>query len=70
MDIEDGKPPLKLPYNKAEDPWQAAQKFLHKNNLSQLFLDQVANFITTNAKGIEPAVQSNEYFDPFTGAFD
>lgn len=67
VDIEDGKPPLKLPYNKAEDPWQAAQKFLHKNNLSQLFLDQVANFITTNAKGIEPAVQSNEYFDPFTG---
>lgn len=43
VDIQDGVPPLKLPYNKGEDPWHVAQKFLHDNDLSQLFLDQVCN---------------------------
>lgn len=66
VDIEEGKPPLKLPYNISEDPWFAAQKFLSKNNLSQLFLDQVANFIVDNTKGVT-LNQSSGYADPFTG---
>lgn len=41
VDIQDGVPPLKLPYNNDQDPWHVAQKFLHDNSLSQLFLDQV-----------------------------
>lgn len=41
IDIQDGVPPLKLPYNKTEDPWHVAQTFIHKNGLSQMFLDQV-----------------------------
>lgn len=41
VDIQDGVPPLKLPYNNDQDPWHVAQKFLHDNELSQLFLDQV-----------------------------
>lgn len=28
IDVEEGKPALKLPYNLNEDPWFAAQKFL------------------------------------------
>lgn len=40
VDIQDGVPPLKLPYNNGDDPWSAAQKFIHDNNLSQLFLEQ------------------------------
>ncbi|GLG99497.1 Lissencephaly-1 homolog [Gryllus bimaculatus] len=70
VDIEDGKPPLKLPYNSDEDPWFAAQKFIHENNLSQLFLDQVANFIVNNSKKITTASAStstSSYCDPFTG---
>ncbi|KAK7867192.1 hypothetical protein R5R35_008386 [Gryllus longicercus] len=70
VDIEDGKPPLKLPYNSDEDPWFAAQKFIHENNLSQLFLDQVANFIVNNSKKIPTASAStstSSYCDPFTG---
>lgn len=43
VDIEDGKPPLKLPYNLGQDPWVVAQKFIHDNNLSQQFLEQVKN---------------------------
>lgn len=41
VDIEDGAPPLKLPYNSGQDPWVVAQKFIEDNQLSQLFLDQV-----------------------------
>lgn len=67
VDIQEGKPPLKLPYNISEDPWFAAQAFLDRNNLSQLFLDQVANFITQNAKGVTLGTQSSGYADPFTG---
>ncbi|PSN46406.1 Phospholipase A-2-activating protein [Blattella germanica] len=69
VDIEDGKPPLKLPYNANEDPWFAAQKFLHDNDLSQLFLDQVANFIINNSKKDVPLGPgpNTDYVDPFTG---
>lgn len=67
VDIEDGKPPLKLPFNITEDPWFAAQRFLEKNSLSQLFLDQVANFIIDNTKGVTLGQQSSGYVDPFTG---
>jgi len=68
VDIKEGAPPLKLPFNISEDPWMAAQKFLNKNNLSQLFLDQVANFIVENTKGVTLGTGSNQaYCDPFTG---
>jgi len=64
----DGQGTLKLPYNISEDPWFAAQKFIHKNELSQLFLDQVANFIVTNTKGMQLGTStSTGYADPFTG---
>lgn len=69
MDIEDGKPPLKLPYNKGEDPWLAAQQFIHRNDLSQHFLEQVANFIVTNIKENEPIEPVVGAVDPFTGMF-
>ncbi|KOB74661.1 putative phospholipase A2, activating protein [Operophtera brumata] len=50
VDIQEGAPPIKLPFNKSEDPWVAAQAFIHKNQLPQVYLEQVANFIITNAK--------------------
>ncbi|KAJ3495875.1 hypothetical protein NLG97_g3065 [Lecanicillium saksenae] len=51
VDIEDGKPPLKLPYNLSENPYERATKFLHDNELPLTYLDNVANFITENTKG-------------------
>ncbi|KAL8688467.1 MAG: hypothetical protein Q9218_005629 [Villophora microphyllina] len=51
VDIEDGKPPLKLPYNLAQNPYEAATKFIQDNELPMTYLDQVANFITTNTQG-------------------
>ncbi len=67
MDL-DSQGTLKLPYNITEDPWFAAQKFIHKNELSQLFLDQVAKFIIDNTKGMQlGTATSSDYADPFTG---
>lgn len=51
VDIEDGKPPLKLPYNLSQNPYEAATKFIEDNELPIGYLDQVANFITTNTQG-------------------
>ena len=51
VDIEDGKPPLKLPFNLSQNPYEAATLFLQDNELPATYLDQVANFITTNTQG-------------------
>lgn len=69
VDIEDGAPPLKLPFNKSDDPWLAAQKFIHKNDLPQVYLEQVANFIIKNANltSLPAAVATQDFADPFTG---
>ncbi|KAH8240641.1 hypothetical protein KR026_002636 [Drosophila bipectinata] len=68
VDISDTEPPIKLPYNRGEDPWQAAQSFIHKNNLPQAYLDQVANFIVKNSNSAPVLSQApTGYQDPFTG---
>ena len=67
IDIQEGVPPLKLPFNVTEDPWMAAQKFLEKNEISQMFLDQVANFIIKNTEGITIGAAACNISDPLTG---
>lgn len=67
VDIEDGAPPLKLPFNRDEDPWVVAQAFIHKHNLPQSYLETVANFIITNAKTAPPLTTNSGYVDPYTG---
>lgn len=66
VDVDTGKP-LKLPYNVSEDPWYAAQEFIHRHELSQMFLDQIANFIITNTKGMVIDQRVADFADPFTG---
>ncbi|KAJ3100663.1 hypothetical protein HDU97_002006 [Phlyctochytrium planicorne] len=57
---------LKLPYNLADNPFQAAQDFIHAHELPQDFLEQIANFLIENTQGVNMAgAQSNA--DPFTG---
>lgn len=69
VDISDNAPPLKLPYNRGEDPWTVAQSFIHKNELPQAYLDQVANFIIKNSENapIIDTVVNSSFQDPFTG---
>lgn len=51
VDIEDGKPPLKLPFNLSQNPYDAASLFITENELPITYLEQVANFIVTNTQG-------------------
>ncbi|XP_071952361.1 phospholipase A-2-activating protein-like [Antedon mediterranea] len=67
VDIEEGRPELKLPYNVADDPWHVAQQFIHQHELSQAYLEQVANFIISNTAGITLGSAAPTYSDPFTG---
>jgi phospholipase A-2-activating protein len=58
VDIEDGKPPLKLPYNANENPYESARKFLETNKLPMTYLDEVTNFIIKNSQGAAIGSQS------------
>ena len=72
VDIEDGKPPLKLPYNLSQNPHEAATEFIQDNELPMTYLDQVANFITTNTAGatISQIAQTSSASDPWgSGAY-
>ncbi|RKF75534.1 Ubiquitin homeostasis protein lub1 [Golovinomyces cichoracearum] len=50
VDMEDGKPPLKLPYNLSENPFEVAADFIKRHEAPVTYLDQVANFIIQNTK--------------------
>lgn len=67
IDVNEGGPSMKLPYNVTDDPWLVAHNFLEKNDLSPMFLDQVANFIIENTKGHTLGPAPPTAADPFTG---
>lgn len=52
IDVEDGKPPLKLPVNISDNPYDVAEKFLATYNLPYSYLQQIVDFILTNAEGV------------------
>jgi phospholipase A-2-activating protein len=51
-----------------ENPYSTAQRFLERHNLPMAYLDQVANFITTNSAGTTIGGGGDAYVDPYTGA--
>lgn len=66
VDIKDGEPALKLPYNLSENPYERATKFLGDNELPLSYLDSVANFIVENTKGATLGQESQAASsDPF-----
>ncbi|KAI0672866.1 phospholipase A-2-activating protein [Trametes maxima] len=68
VDVQEGAPPLKLPYNASENPYTAAQRFLQNNDLPLSHLDEVVRFIEKNTAGATIGASSAQYSDPFTGA--
>lgn len=62
--MEENQPSLKLPYNLSENPYARAQKFIDDNELSQNFLDQVAQFIVSNTKGATIGQTSDASSEP------
>ncbi|TID31021.1 hypothetical protein CANINC_000382 [Pichia inconspicua] len=53
IDVEDGKPPLKLPVNVIDNPYEVADKFLADNDLPSSYLQQIVDFILQNADGVK-----------------
>lgn len=68
VNLSEGQPMLKLPYNLTEDPYMAAHKFLERNDLSPLFLDQVAAFIQQQTGSVTLGETGSTFVDPYTGA--
>lgn len=60
--------PFKLGFNNNDDPWMVGQKFIWKHGLSQLFLDQISQFIAENQKQSGMSIQPSSFSDPYSGA--
>ena len=65
VDIEDGAPPLKLPYNVNENPHVVAQRFLADNELPASYTQEVVNFILKNTEGAELNYESGPVYNPY-----
>lgn len=52
VDIEEGKPPLKLPLNISDNPYEVADKFIIRYELPSDYREQIVQFIIKNASGI------------------
>ncbi|RLV86859.1 Protein DOA1 [Meyerozyma sp. JA9] len=67
VDVEDGAPPLKLPFNHNDNPYEAADKFLAANELPASYKEEVVRFILQNTGGTQldsaPAPVANPYSD-------
>ncbi|KTW27732.1 hypothetical protein T552_02172 [Pneumocystis carinii B80] len=65
VDIAEGSPPLKLPYNVNQNPYEVAYQFIQNYQLSIEYLDRIAKFIQENTKKIEIGEQ-NSFIDPYS----
>ncbi|KAF5727224.1 hypothetical protein HS088_TW22G00913 [Tripterygium wilfordii] len=67
VDIGDGEPIRKLPYNRSDNPYATADKWLLKENLPLSYRQQIVDFILQNS-GQSSAVFDPSFRDPFTGS--
>ncbi|KAI5477830.1 phospholipase A-2-activating protein [Pseudohyphozyma bogoriensis] len=68
VDIQEGMPPLKLPYNVTQNPYEVAQNFLDRHELPRAYIDEVVKHIENNTGGVTLGTGSSEFVDPYTGA--
>lgn len=59
IDVEEGQPPLKLPVNVVDNPYEVAENFLANYNLPSSYLQQIVDFILQNADGIKLDTTTN-----------
>lgn len=52
VDIEDGAPPLKLPFNVTDNVYTVADKFLADNDLPSSYTEEIVRFIMKNTEGV------------------
>lgn len=67
IEIDEPKSTLKLPFNTSDDPYMAAQTFIHSNGLSQYYLEEIATHIMNNTGGKTLGAESGGNVDPMTG---
>ncbi|ANB15806.1 Doa1p [Sugiyamaella lignohabitans] len=64
VDIREGVPPLKLPYNLTQNPYEVAQSFVEKYELSPGYVDEVAKFLIANTETVDLTSQPAQ--DPYS----
>ncbi|XP_057788250.1 uncharacterized protein LOC131005346 [Salvia miltiorrhiza] len=67
VDIGDGEPIRKLPYNRSENPYDVADKWLLNENLPLSYRQQIVEFILQNT-GQKDFTPDPLYRDPYTGS--
>ncbi|KAG6779490.1 hypothetical protein NC652_011522 [Populus alba x Populus x berolinensis] len=67
VDIGDGEPIRKLPYNLSDNPYPTADKWLLKENLPLAYRQQIVEFILQNSGQGGVALDSS-FRDPYTGS--
>ncbi|XP_062176916.1 uncharacterized protein LOC133881875 isoform X1 [Alnus glutinosa] len=67
VDIGDGEPIRKLPYNRSDNPYATADNWLLKENLPLSYRQQIVEFILQNS-GQKDFTLNSSFRDPFTGA--
>ncbi|WOH04652.1 hypothetical protein DCAR_0624063 [Daucus carota subsp. sativus] len=67
VDIGDGEPIRKLPYNRSDSPYDTADKWLLKENLPLSYRQQIVEFILQNS-GQKNFTFDSSFRDPFTGS--
>ncbi|KAF7126945.1 hypothetical protein RHSIM_Rhsim11G0173300 [Rhododendron simsii] len=67
VDIGDGEPVRKLPYNRSDNPYATADKWLVKENLPLSYRQQIVEFILQNSGQRDFALDS-AFRDPYTGS--
>ncbi|PIN02311.1 hypothetical protein CDL12_25172 [Handroanthus impetiginosus] len=67
VDIGDGEPMRKLPYNRSENPYDVADKWLLKENLPLSYRQQIVEFILQNT-GQKDFTPDPLFRDPYTGS--
>ncbi|KAK9287518.1 hypothetical protein L1049_015939 [Liquidambar formosana] len=67
VDIGDGEPIRKLPYNRSDNPYSTADKWLLKENLPLSYRQQIVEFILQNS-GQKDFNLDSSFRDPYTGS--
>eukprot|EP00762_Andalucia_godoyi_P008501 ANDGO_05774.mRNA.1 Ubiquitin homeostasis protein lub1 len=58
VDLPQDRGKAKLPFNVGDNPYMAAQTFIEDNDLGQDYLNQIAQFIEDNTRGVEVGTES------------
>eukprot|EP00298_Acanthocystis_sp_HF-20_P017086 c21662_g1_i1.p1 GENE.c21662_g1_i1~~c21662_g1_i1.p1 ORF type:complete len:726 (+),score=228.77 c21662_g1_i1:218-2179(+) len=64
VDVQEGCEPLKIGFNRGDDPWAVSKQFVLKHKLEKEYLPQIVEFLTQNVGPHNIALPSS---DPITG---